>query len=362
MKMYSRAVVGGDPRLVRRIFTLRPGNVVAWVVALGATAFTLPDIVMWALVDATWVAENRAGCDPEGACWAFVINRLPQFAFGFYPPQERWRAVVALGWPLLALTVALGPSFRRRAAVVSVALALYPLVASFLLLGGSLGLPRVPTSQWGGMTMTIYVGTVAFVAAFPIGLALALARRSSLPALHLLGTVFIEIWRGLPLIAVLFIAVVMVPLSLPPGSEVPRLVLALVGITLYTSSYLAEVFRGGLQSLAAGQSEAAAALGFTYWSTQRYIIVPQALMAVVPGILNTVVALFKDTTYVLVVGLFDFLSIVSAAVADPRWLGLATEGYVFVGFVYWGLCFLLSRVSARIELDLRRGRERGRQA
>ncbi|WP_029030692.1 amino acid ABC transporter permease [Salinarimonas rosea] len=355
--------VGRGHRLVRGLGSRRSASsLLAWAVALVAAGITLPDIVGWALVDATWVAEDRAGCDPAGACWAFVVNRLPQFAFGFYPPEERWRAAVALAWPLVSLAIALGPGFRRRAAVVAAALAFYPPVAGLLLLGGLLGLPRVPTSQWGGMTMTVFVGTVAFVAAFPIGLGLALARRSSLPALRLLGTGFIEIWRGLPLIAVLFIAVVMVPLALPPGTELPRLVLALVGITLYTSSYLAEVFRGGLQSLGAGQGEAASALGFTYWSAQRYVVVPQALMAVVPGILNTVVALFKDTTYVLVVGLFDFLSIVSAAVADPRWLGLATEGYVFVGLVYWAFCFLLSRVSARIERDIGRGRERGRSA
>ncbi|MDZ7601033.1 MAG: amino acid ABC transporter permease [Hoeflea sp.] len=348
----------GIPSGLRGMAAESPVSLILWLaLALGA-AWILPGLVSWALLDATWVAEDRSGCDPSGACWAFIVNRLPQFGFGFFPPQERWRAAVALAWPVAALAVALGPAFRGRSGLVAGALAAYPLGATLVLWGEPLGLRGVGTAQWGGMTMTVYVGTVAFVLAFPVGLVLALGRRSSLPALRVLSTVFIEVWRGLPLIAVLFISVVMVPFLLPPGTELPRLALALVGITLYTSSYLAEVFRGGLQSLGKGQAEAAAALGFTYWTAQGYILIPQAIRAVIPGILNTVVALFKDTTYVLVVGLFDFLNIVNAAVADPHWLGLATEGYIFVGIVYWSFCFLLSRVSARIERDMARGAAR----
>mgnify|MGYP002785186702 CR=1 FL=1 len=330
-------------------------SLILWGGIAALAVWLLPGALRWAVFDATWVAEDRNGCNPSGACWAFVVNRLPQFAFGFFPPEERWRAAVALVWPVAALALALGPAFRARALAVTLAFAAYPLGATLLLMGGPLGLEPVASAQWGGMTMTVYVGTVAFVLAFPVGLGLALARRSSLPALRVLATLFIEVWRGLPLIAVLFISVVMVPLVLPPGTELPRLVLALVGITFYTSAYLAEVFRGGLQSIGRGQAEAADALGFTYWSAQAYILVPQAVRAVIPGILNTVVALFKDTTYVLVVGLFDFLNIVNAAVADPRWLGLATEGYLFVGAVYWAFCYLMSRVSARIERGMDHG-------
>lgn len=345
----------GALAILRNVVLESPLSAIVWLAMGLSAAWLAPDFVRWTLIDATWIAEDRSGCDPSGACWAFIVNRLPQFGFGFFPPEERWRAAIALAWPVAALATALGPAFRGRAAMVAGSLAIYPLAASLILWGKPLGLPEVATTQWGGMTMTVYIGTVAFVLAFPVGLALALGRRSSLPALRVLSTAFIEVWRGLPLIAVLFIAVIMVPFVLPPGTELPRLVLALVGITLYTASYLAEVFRGGLQSLGRVQTEAAAALGFTYWTAQGYILIPQAIRAVIPGILNTVVALFKDTTYVLVVGLFDFLNIVNAAVADPRWLGLATEGYIFVGIVYWGFCFLLSRVSARIERGMVRG-------
>lgn len=350
-----RRTRGSASETVSAALREQPFSLMLWAVAIAGLLWVLPDLFRWAVTDATWTAESRDGCDPAGACWAFVVNRLPQFAFGFFPPEERWRAGLALALPVAALAVALGPRFAFRTALVVATLGSYPVVATALLWGAPLGLPPVPTTQWGGMTMTVYVGTVAFVLAFPLGLLLALGRLSRLPVLRLLSTLFIEVWRGLPLIAVLFISVVMVPLVLPPGTEFPRLALALVGLTFYTSSYLAEVFRGGLQSIGRGQSEAAAALGFTFWTAQGYILLPQAIRAVIPGILNTVVALFKDTTYVLVVGLFDFLNIVNAAVADPRWLGLATEGYVFVGFVYWSFCFLLSRVSARIEHRMGRG-------
>ena len=334
----------------------RPVSAALWMLLALGVALLLPDLARWAFIDATWIANDRSGCNPDGACWAFIVNRLPQFTFGFFPPPERWRAALALLVPVVALGLALGPGFPARNKVVVVIFASYPLVATALLSGAPLGLAPVPSTQWGGMTMTVYIGTTAFVLAFPVGLALALSRLSRLPALRWLATGFIEIWRGLPLIAILFIAVVMVPLILPPGIELPRLALALIGITLYTASYLAEVFRGGLQSLGKGQAEAASALGFSFWRAQGYILLPQAIRAVLPGILNTVVALFKDTTYVLVVGLFDFMNIVNAAVADPRWLGLATEGYLFVGLVYWLFCFLLSRVSSSIERRMARGR------
>ena len=340
---------------LRTVMFQSPATLFLWLLLFLGAVWFIPGLVRWAIVDATMFAEDRNGCSPTGACWAFILNRLPQFAFGFFPPEERWRAVVALLWPILALAAALGPAFKARGGLVAGALATYPIGATLILWGSPLGLRAVDTAQWGGMTMTVYVGTVAFVLAFPLGLCLALGRMSSLPVLRILSVLFIELWRGLPLIAVLFISVIMVPFILPPGIELPRLALALVGITFYTSSYLAEVFRGGLQSLGKGQTEAAAALGFTFWSSQGYILIPQAIRAVIPGILNTVVALFKDTTYVLVVGLFDFLNIVNAAIADPRWLGLATEGYVFVGIVYWCFCFLLSRVSARIERDMAKG-------
>lgn len=339
-----------------------PLSLIGWVLIAWLAYETVPALLRWAVFDATLFAEDRRGCDPSGACWAFVLNRLPQFAFGFYPEGERWRAVLAILAPLIALALVVGPGFRRRGQIVIAVLALYPVAATLLLVGGYFGLTPVPARQWGGFLLTIYIGTTAFVLAFPTGLLLALGRTSRLPALRALATATIELWRGLPLIAVLFIAVIMLPLILPPGVELPRIALALAGLTLYVASYLAEVFRGGLQSLGKGQAEAAAAVGFGFWTAQAYIIMPQAIRVAMPGMLNTTIALFKDTTYVLVIGLFDFLNIVNAAVADPKWVGLAAEGYILVGVVFWCLCFLLASVSRSLEAGMASKGRRGGSA
>lgn len=312
-------------------------------------------VVDWAVVDATWVAADRAGCDPDGACWAFILNRLPQFAFGFYPQVERWRAWLVLLWPPILLILAMAPNFQGRLKIVIAGFGLYPIFAFLLLAGGAVGLDPVEPDRWGGLLLTMLVGTSAFVLSFPLAIMLALARTSALPAIRIMAGAFIEFWRGMPLVAILFMSVIMLPLFLPPGIEAPRIALAMTGITLYSSAYLAEVLRGGLQSVGRGQSEAAGALGFGFWTTQGYIVIPQALRAVLPGIVNSAIALFKDSTYVMVVGLFDLLNIVTAALSDARWLGLTTEGYVFVGLIYWSFCFGLSQVSVRLERDADRG-------
>lgn len=306
-------------------------------------------IIDWAVIEATWSASDRAGCNPEGACWAFILSRLPQFAFGFYPEAERWRAWIVLLAPPALLLLAMAPDFKGRRWIIGGGFCAYPIAALVLLAGGVAGLTPVPSDQWGGLLLTMVVGVGAFVLSFPLAIILALARASRLPALRLLAIGFIDFWRGMPLVAVLFMSVIMLPLFLPPGFEISRLALAMTGLTLYSSAYLAEVIRGGLQSVGRGQTEAALALSFGFWRTQGYIVMPQALRAVLPGIVNSVIALFKDTTYVMIVGLFDLLNIVTAALSDARWLGLATEGYVFVGVIYWVFCFGLSQVSSRLE-------------
>lgn len=336
-------------RAIRQGFFANPLNgivslvvfYVAW--RIGSAAFE------WAVLNATWDAVDRTGCAPGGACWAFVLQRLPQFIFGFYPEQERWRAEVVLLMPPILFLLALLPRFAAQRMIFGLGLAGFPAFALVVLDGGLLGLPVVTTDRWGGLLLTVVVGVSAFVLSLPLGIALALARTSRLPALRLLATGFIEFWRGLPLVAILFMAVIMLPLFLPPGMGSTRLSLALVAITFYSASYLAEVVRGGLESVGRGQMEASSALAFGYWTTQRHVVMPQALRAVLPGIVNSAIALFKDTTYVMVVGLFDLLNIVTAGLSDPRWLGLATEGYVFVGVIFWTVCFGMSRISSRLE-------------
>lgn len=321
------------------------------VVALLAWLLTL--LLPWALFEATWHGTSRADCSSGGACWAFVVNRFDQFVYGFYPPDERWRvnvAMVLLALGLIALLVRAVPGKRVTGLLM---LVLFPPLAFWLLKGGFLGLAKVETAQWGGLILTLVIGVSGIVLSFPLGVALALGRRSDLPVVHGFSTVFIELWRGLPTVTVLFMAIVMLPYFLPAGMRLDSLGLAVAGIVMFQSAYLAEIVRGGLQAVPRGQYEAATALGFGYWRTNIYIVLPQAIRIVIPGLVNNSISLLKDTTLVMVVGLFDLLNIVTAGSSDPNWLGTATEGHVFVGLVFWIMCFGMSQYSQRLERSLR---------
>jgi general L-amino acid transport system permease protein len=250
-----------------------------------------------------------------------------------------------LGLPLLAARL------RRFARVWALALLAYPFAAWWLFHGG-LGLPVVETSRWGGLFLTLVIAGTGMTAALPLGIVLALGRRSEMPIVKAVCTVFIEFWRGVPLITVLFMASVMLPLFMPEGVSLDKLLRALIGVSLFAGAYMAEVIRGGLQGVPSGQYEAARALGLSYWQQMRLIILPQALKMVIPGIVNVFIALFKDTSLVLIIGLFDLLGIVQAALTNPDWLGFVLEGYVFAAAVFWAFCYGMSRISRRIERRL----------
>ncbi len=316
----------------------------------------------WAVLDATWVAPDRQGCRPDGACWAFVGDHLPQFLFGMVPPAARWRAALVLILPVVVVLLMLAQPPGRSARLPVWLLLATPPISLVLLSGGLLGLAPVPSDQWGGLSLTVLVGSVSFAASLPLAIVLALARRSRLPVIRALATGFIELWRGLPLVGILFMAVILLPLFLPPGASLSRVAMAITALTAYSASYLAEVLRGGLQAIPPGQFRAARALGFGSWRAHVHIILPQALGMVVPGIVNTAIALFKDTTYVMIVGLFDFTNIVATALSDPKWMGSPLEGYLFIGLVYWLLCFGMSRFGRRIEqrTEAARGVQLGR--
>lgn len=232
----------------------------------------------------------------------------------------------------------------------------YPLLVWVMLYGGFFGLTRVETRQWGGLTLTLIIAAVGIAGALPLGILLALARRSSMPVVRILSVVFIEFWRGVPLITVLFMSSVMLPLFMTEGTSIDKLIRALVGVVLFQSAYVAEVVRGGLQALPKGQTEAAESLGLGYWKTQGLVILPQALKMVIPGLVNTIIALFKDTSLVIIIGLFDLFSSVQQATVDPAWLGMSTEGYVFAAAVYWIFCFSMSRYSQHLEKRFHTGR------
>jgi general L-amino acid transport system permease protein len=346
------------------------GDTVLTVIGLALLALIVPPLVRWAFVYAQWDGADRSVCatvsqggvQPDGwsgACWAFVNAKFSQFMFGRYPIEERWRPLlvailfVALLVPLL---VPRAPYKGWNALLFFVAL---PIVSFWLLLGG-FGLTHVETAAWGGLMVTLILSVVGIVVSLPSGVLLALGRRSKLPIVKLVSIVFIEVVRGVPLITVLFMASVMFPLFLPPGVNFDKFLRALIGVSLFAAAYMAEVVRGGLQAIPKGQYEGADSLGLSYWQKMRLIILPQALKLVIPGIVNTFIGMFKDTSLVLIIGMFDLLGVVRQNFADAAWASPQTpiSGLVFAGFVFWLFCFGMSRYSIYMERRLDTGRRR----
>lgn len=329
-----------------------PINTVLTLVALGLLYAVLPPFVDWAFLTADWRGDTRADCTSGGACWVFIRARFDQFIYGFYPAMERWRVDAAFVVLIAAVTPLFLPMVRRKGALAVALVLLFPWVAVGFFSGGVFSLSAVETEKWGGLMLTLIVAGVGITASLPIGILLALGRQSSMPVIRTLCILFIELWRGVPLITVLFMAAVMLPLFLPDGVTLDKLLRALIGVSLFAGAYMAEVVRGGLQAVPRGQVEAAQALGLGYWRIMISVVLPQALRIVIPGIVNVFVALFKDTTLVLIIGLFDFLGIIKTALTNPEWLGYSVEGYVFAALVFWIFCFSMSRYSAHLERKL----------
>lgn len=322
---------------------------------------SLITIIDWGIVKADFVGESASDCSGAGACWVFIGTRLDFFIYGFYPETEHWRInLLYLIFGLIIVPQFFAAVSSRIKMILGVfGVTVFPVLAFVLTYGSeTFGLPIVGTSNWGGLTLTLILAYVGIVAAIPIGILLALGRRSEMPLVRALCVIFIEFWRGVPLITILFMASVMLPLFLPDGVTFDRLLRALIGITLFQSAYMAEVIRGGLQAIPKGQYEAAEAMGLGYWRSMFLIILPQALKIVIPGIVNTLISLFKDTTLVLVVGLFDLLRTVQATIVDPAWRNVAIEGYIFVAFVFWVFCYGMSRYSQMLERKLHTGHKR----
>ncbi len=323
------------------------------VLALAALLLLIPDLVQWATLDATWSGTRddcRAGA---GACWALIVEKYRFILFGFYPPDEQWRPFAAI----LLLFAALGLSMWRRCWrrwLFSVWLLVFGVII-WLLSGGLLGLTFVPLEQWGGLPLTLILSVVCILVAFPFSVFLALGRRSSLPVIRALCTAYIELIRGVPLITLLFMASVMLPLFLPEGVTINKILRAQLAMIFFAAAYLAEVVRGGLQAIPRGQYEAANALGLGYWQTMRLVILPQALVTVIPPIVNTFIGIFKDTSLVVIIGLFDLLSTTKAALSDPAWRGFPAEAYLFAAAIYFVFCYGMSRYSRYLETVLRVG-------
>jgi general L-amino acid transport system permease protein len=315
----------------------------------------LPFLADWMFLDASFIGESRKDCHAiaDGACWAFIGNRLSLFIYGFYPEAERWRVDLTFFLLILALVPILYDATPQRGKAM-ICSAIYPFLATWLLVGG-LGLEKVQTDQFGGLMLNVVIGVTGIVLSLPIGILLALGRQSHLPIVRIICVGFIEFIRGVPLITLLFVAAVMLSYFVPPGTNFDLLVRMLIMVTLFASGYMAEVIRGGLQAIPNGQFEAAEGMGLRYWQVMRLVILPQALKISIPGIVNTFISLYKDTTLVIVIGRLDILGIGNSSLADTKWQGLSTEVYVFVAIFFFISCFSISRYSLYLEKKLHTG-------
>ncbi len=394
------------------------GNAILTIVGLYIVWKLLDGVISWGFVNAVWTGEDGKACQVEGsgACWVFIRAKFSQFVYGRYPDEERWRVDLVYAMALAGLVPLMVPKIPGKALSAGFTFLVFPVLAFWLLTGsannpstgmldvagfvlgllgiaclllarsslrligvlclvvgvplvvrwvfstgGLIHLPAVPTELWGGLLVTLVVASVGITGSFPVGIALALGRRSKMPFARWASIGFIEFVRGVPLITILFMSSVMLPLFLPAGVSFDKLLRALVGVALFAGAYMAETIRGGLQAILRGQFEAAEALGLSYPQRMGLIILPQALKLVIPGIVNSFVGLFKDTSLVLIIGLFDVLGIVQLNLTDAKWFANSTAmtGYVFAGFVFWMFCFGMSRYSQMIERRLATGHERG---
>jgi general L-amino acid transport system permease protein len=336
-------------------------NTILTILAVYLLVMTLPPLIRWMFIDAVWSAPSGQACrgangQEVGACWAFIGEKWRYILFGRFPYEEQWR-------PLIAVAIIIGmilASCDRRLWGRRLIL-LWPaglVVVGILMWGGVFGMPYVPTEFWSGLPLTLILAVIGMLFAFPFGILLALGRRSQLPAVRMVSVAYIELVRGVPLITVLFMASVMLPLFLPAGVTIDKLLRAQTAFVLFAAAYLAEVIRGGLQAIPKGQIEAADALGLGYWRRTRLIVLPQALAMVIPPLVNNFIGAFKNTALVLIIGLFDLLNTANTALTDANWQGFATEAYVFTAAIYFCFCFFMSRYSQMLERTLNRGHRR----
>jgi general L-amino acid transport system permease protein len=344
-----------------------PTNIVLTILVVLLLLWIIPDLIKFLFVDAVWTGDNRDACRelvqhrPIGACWPFVYDRWSYFVYGSYPIPERWRVDVFFAMLAIGVVWLLWLEAPRHDIGTVYFFVVVP-ISSFILLNGwnAIGLPPVDTVLWGGILVSIVLASVGIVVSLPLGIVLALGRRSRMPAVRLFSVTFIEFVRGVPLVTVLFMASVMLPLFVPEQFSPDKLIRALIGIAMFASAYMAEVVRAGLQAIPKGQFEGAMAVGLGYWQMMRLIVLPQALKITIPNIVNTYIGLFKDTTLVFIVGLFDFLHTVETSRIDPKWATpvTSTTGYAVAAMFYLTFCYAMSRYARATEARLAKAEER----
>lgn len=325
---------------------------VAWLLLMA-----VPALFEWLFIKADFDATTAQECRASGgACWAFIAEKHRLILFGIYPYDEQWRPLIAT---FILIGVMVFSAIRRfwRPSLILVWIVALTSVA-VLMWGGVFGLAFVANDRWGGLPLTLILATFGIALAFPFGLLLALGRRSHMPAVRSICIIYIELIRGVPLISLLFMSSVMLPLFLPEGFSIDKLLRAQIAIILFAAAYIAETVRGGLQAIPKGQYEGAESLGLTYWQTMRKIILPQALRVVIPPLVSIFISLFKDTSLVVIIGIFDLTQAAKTAVADAAWRGFSAEAYLFIAFIYFIFCFSISRYSQSLERHLERGYRR----
>ncbi|WP_265975297.1 amino acid ABC transporter permease [Brucella intermedia] len=336
-----------------------------------ALIYFVPILIDWLFYSAVWSGENRTACLTvdqggqlpsgwSGACWAYVGDRFTQFMFGSYPRDELWRVLLIIILCIALLVPFLMPNVRYKRLNTFLLVIALPVFAYFILVGGVFGLPYVETSLWGGLMVTLIISFVGIVTSLPLGILLALGRRSNMPVLKTLCVTFIEVVRGVPLITVLFMASVLLPLFMEPGNNIDKFLRALIGVSIFASAYMAENIRGGLQAIPKGQYEAADALGLNYLQKMTFVVIPQAIKMVIPSIVNTFIGMFKDTSLIMIISMYDLLGIVKSSFGDAKWVTPVTPltGLVFAGFIFWIFCFMMSRYSIFMERRLDTGHKK----
>ncbi|MET3926071.1 amino acid ABC transporter permease [Devosia sp. 2618] len=342
---------GQDWRKWRQGLFGTPLNTVITLLTLGFLALVIPPFIRWALIDATWVGTSDDCKAGTGACWAFVTTKINFILYAFYPPALHWRpmvvAVLLLG--LLAFT-ALPRSWHPATILLWIAV---PVICWILLAGTAIG-PTVPSNQWGGLPITLLVAMVCFAVAIPLAIGLALARQSNMGGLRTLAIIFIEVMRGTPMVAILYVAMLILPMMIPNGQLIDKIGRAMILIALFWSAYVAEVVRAGLQAIPNGQYEAAKALGLGYWRIVGLVILPQAMRMVIPAMVNLAIGFLLATSLLAVIGVFDLLNAAKNSTIDPNWLGFYDEAYFVAATIYFVICIIGSRYSLWLEQYLRR--------
>ena len=314
---------------------------------------SIPPSMSWMILDANISGDSRDACTGTGACWTYIKVWFKRFMYGMYPNELHWRINIAFILVIALGLIGLIKTEKLKKYLPLYYVVIYPIIAFliiyYLISGGAFGLEWVETGAWGGLSLTFIVSFFCLIFCFPLGMILALGRRSTLPVIRYISIGYIEFWRGVPLITVLFMSSVMFPMFLPEDFFMDKLVRVIIAITLFEAAYCAEVIRGGLQSLPRGQYDAAKSLGMGYWKMQTFVILPQALKLVIPGIANTFLALVKDTPLIFVVGLAEIAGMLALAKTNPEWLGFAMEGYIFASIIFWIICYAMSKYSYNLE-------------